>query len=172
MLKKLILISMSAALLPVALFGANPAPKEEDFDELTKAEVIERFTKLDSEIAEDLKNPDAPTCIYLSTANSINEWMKYYRFIEADSEIDRSWYERAAKFLEYMGECKSYLTRFIRKSEKDTSPEYQKVLANLKEAHKRFAELVKNPTPVEHNKLERLRAEKAKWEAQHRREKP
>ena len=30
----------------------------------------------------------------------------------------------------------------------------------------RFAELVKNPTPVEHNKLERLRAEKAKWEAQ------
>lgn len=167
-IKQFLLIIMFAALLP--LFGAKNTPKEDSFGELTKAEVIARFTKLDNEITEDLKEPDGATCIYLSTANAINEWMKYYRFIEVDTEIDRSWYERAAKMLTYMGECKSYLTRFVRKTEKDKSPQYQKVFANLKEAHKRFAELVKKPTPVERDKLEKLRGEKYKYQAQKRRE--
>lgn len=171
MIKKTLIFVMSAFFLPVMLFGANPA-KEEPVEDLTKNDVIARFAKLNNDIAEDLKTPDSVKYFYQQNASMINRWLKYSHFIEVDTEIDRSWYERAAKFLQYMGECKEYLILFVRKSEKDKSPEYQKVLANLNEAHKRFAELVKNPTPVEHSKLERLRAEKAKWEAQHRREKP
>ena len=171
MLKKILLFGLFAALLPVALCGEKNVPQEEQIKEFTKAYAIGMFTEFNHDITEDLKVPDSVRFPYQDTSEMIEKWMKHYRFIEADTEIDRSWYERAAKMLAYMAECKQFLVLFGRKSEKDKSPQYQKVLANLKEAHKRFAELVKNPTPVEHNKLERLRAEKAKWEAQHHREK-
>lgn len=172
MIKKTLIIVMSAFLLPMALFGANNPPKEVIIAPMTNAEMIAAFNKMNAEMVEDLKNPDAVNSVYWRNASLVKMWLKDYRFIEVDTEIDKSWYERAAKFLEYMDECKSFLSRFVRKAEKDKSEKYQKVLANLKEAHRRFAELVKNPTPVEHSKLERLRAEKVKWEAQHRREKP
>ena len=167
MIKRILLIWMAVMVMPLVVLGVNiTSNNEEDDDTLTKGNVVSMFTEFDHAISRDQQNEEQITFPYKENANAIASWLKDYRFIEVDTEIDRSWYERAAKFLEYMGECKGFLVRFVRKSEKDTSPEYQKVLANLKEAHKRFAELVKNPTPVEHNKLERLRAEKAKWEAQ------
>jgi len=171
MFKKILLIGLFAALLP--LFGAKPVPnKEEQVEDLTRADVITMFNQFNTDITEDIKNLDAVTFVYQMNANMINKWMKYYRFIEVDTEIDRSWYERAEKMLTYMGECKGYLTRFIRKAERDKSPQYQKVLANLNEAHRRFVELSKNPTPVDKDKLNKLRDEKAKWQAQKRREQP
>jgi len=108
--------------------------------------------------------------VYICFSISITDWLKQYPFIEADTGIEKSWFERAAKMLDYMGECKSLLER-LKNSHREHNEEYLKTEANLKEVAKRFDELVKNPTLVEHNKLERLRAEKAKWEAQHHREK-
>jgi len=171
MLKKILLFGLFAALLPVALLGAKNVLQEEQIKEFTKADAIGMFTEFNHYITEDLKNPDSVSFPYQDTSEMLEKWLKYYRFIEADTEIDRSWYERAAKMLEYMAECKQFLVLFGRKSEKDKSEKYQKVLANLKETHRRFSELVKNPTPVEHSKLEKLREEKLKWEAQRHREK-
>ena len=169
MFKKILLIGLLATLMPMVLFGTNNPSKEAIIAPLTNSEMIAAFNKMNAEIVEDLKNPDVVNSVYWRNTDLLKMWLKHYRFIEVDTEIDRSWYERAAKFLEYMSDCKSYLTRFVRKSEKDKSPQYQKVLANLKEAHKRFAELVKNPTPVDKDKLEKLRADKHKWEAEKRR---
>ena len=160
MFKKLLFISLFSVLLPLALFGAKNANTE--VEELTKGDVIDMFNQFNVNIAEDIKNPNLVTFVYKQNSKMINKWMKYYRFIEVDTEIDRSWYEKAAKLLTCMGECKSFMTRFIHKAEKDKSPEYQKVLANFKDAQKQFAELVKHPTPVDPKKLEKLRQEKYK----------
>ena len=170
MLKSNLLIWLAALLLlPLSVLGAND---DDEDDVLTKTAVIDMFTEFDHAIAQDQKNEEQITFLYKVNSDMIASWLKNNRFIEADSEIDRSWFERAAKMLDYMGECKTFMVSFIRRDDIPTSAEYQKVKSNLKEAHKRFAELVKNPTPVEHNKLERLRAEKAKWEAQRHHEKP
>lgn len=162
MIKKILLIGVFAVLLPLALFGAKSVPKAEEIEELTKADVIGMFTQFNTDIAEDIKNQDSLTFVYRQNANMIKKWLKYYQFIELDTEIDRSWYEKVIKLLVYMGECKGYLTRFVHKDEKDKSEKYQQVLANLKAAHKQFAQLLKNPTPVDQKKLEKLREEKHK----------
>ncbi len=164
MIKKILLIGLFAALLPLALFGAKNVTKAEEIEELTKADVIGMFTQFNTDIAEDIKNQDSLTFVYRQNANMIKKWLKYYRFIELDTEIDRSWYEKVIKLLVYMGECKGYLTRFVHKNERDKSEKYQQVLANLKEARKNFAELIKKPTPVEQSKLKKLREEKYKSE--------
>lgn len=161
MLKKILLIGLFSVLLPLALFGAKNVKKEE-VEEMTKADVIGKFTQINTEIIADFKKLDSINSIYWQNARLINRWLKYYRFIEVDTDIDRSWYEKAAKIMTKMNECKSFITSFIRKDEKDQSPEYQKALAGLKEGQKQFAELLKHPTPVDPKKLEKLRTEKYK----------
>lgn len=161
MFKKLILIGLFSVLLSLALFGAKNVKKEE-VEEMTKADVIGKFTQINTEIIADLKKPDAINSVYWQNARLINRWLKYYRFIEVDTDIDRSWYEKAAKIMTKMNECKSFITSFIRKDEKDQSPEYQQALAGLKEGQKQFAGLLKHPTQVDPKKLEKLRAEKYK----------
>ncbi|MFA6104558.1 MAG: hypothetical protein WCV67_20955 [Victivallaceae bacterium] len=167
MLKQNLLIWLAAMMLPMAVLGVN---NEEEDDALTKGNIIGMFTEFDRAIANDQKNEEQTAFPYRENANMIAFWLKNNRFIEVDTEIDRSWFERAAKMLDYMGECKTFMVSFIRRDDIPKSPEYQKVKHNLEEAHKRFAELVKNPTPVDKDKLNKLREEKAKWEAQKRRE--
>ncbi len=171
MIKKVLLICLFAALLPLALFGAKNVDKEEDVEELTKADVLATCAGFDKAIADGEKMSSIKSPVYKMFADTINDWLKNYRFLEVDTEIDRSWYERTGKMLEYIYECRKFI-ELAQMANKVKSEEYEKIKNNLNEAHRRFAELVKNPTPVDKDKLNKLRDEKAKWQAQKRREQP
>lgn len=153
----------------LAVFVLSGAQNDnQELQIMTKSDVNGIYVNVRKGLAGDGKNPPANFAVYKVYADMINEWITKYRFLEADTEIDKSWFENTVKLLEYMSQCKEFIELAQSRNDVNTA-EFRKVKSNFEEAHKRFAELVKNPTPVEYNKLERLRAEKAKWEAQHRR---
>ena len=92
-----------------------------------------------------------------------------FRFLEVDTEIDRSWYDRVYKMLDYLAKAKQFLELAKMNGRVDTD-ECKKVLANFNEVSKRFPELLEKPTPVEQKKLEKLREEKRKWDLEKKRE--
>lgn len=99
----------------------------------------------------------------------VDDWIKY-RFLEVDTEIDRSWFEKVHKLVDYLVQVRYYLEKETRmKNDKKTS--FARNQNNYNEAYNRIAELLKDPTPVEKKKLEKLREEKRKWELTQKREK-
>ncbi|MEI8246904.1 MAG: hypothetical protein WCI51_13815 [Lentisphaerota bacterium] len=118
---------------------------------------------------EGEKGKPATAIKYISTAGMVKAWLNI-RFLEADTEIDRGWYERVYKMLDYMAKSKDFIELAMMNGRTKT-PEYKKISDNFDEAQKRFSELLKEPTPVEQKKLEKLREEKRKWELTHKREK-
>jgi len=165
--KKIIFFILSG-LAALALTGAQS--DNQATEEMSKADICAIYINIHTGIAGDGKNPPANFAVYKIYADMINGWITKSRFLEVDTEIDKSWFENTAKLLEYMAQCKEFIELAQSRSDVNTE-EFRKMKGHFEEAKKRFAELVKNPTPVEHSKLERLRAEKAKWEAQHHREK-
>ena len=164
-----IIFFIVSGLAALALNGAQS--DNQAAEEMSKAGISAIYANIQKGLAGDGKNIPAKFAVYKIYADMINEWITKYRFLEADTEIDKSWFENTAKLLEYMAQCKEFIELAQSRNDVNTE-EFRKVKSNFEEAHKRFAELLKKPTPVEHNKLERLRAEKARWEAQHHREKP
>ena len=107
---------------------------------------------------------------YASVTAMVKNWLSL-RFLEVDTEIDKSWYERVYKFLDYMTKARTFMDTAKMNGQLKT-PEYKKISGNFDEAQKRFSELLKaDPTPVEKKKLEKLRDEKQKWELEKKREK-
>jgi hypothetical protein len=104
----------------------------------------------------------APSITYCSAAGMMKNWLNF-RFLEADTEIDKSWYERVYKMLDYLARTKDFL-ELAKMNGRTNTDEYKKVLANFNEVSKRFPELMEKPTPVEQKKLEKLRDEKRRWE--------
>ncbi len=160
---RILLFGLVALVLPAVAFGANHAYNEEC---MTRPAIIAMFAEFDRDIADDLKHEERISFSHTESAKIIASMMKENPFIEVDCEIDKSWFERAEKMLLYMGECKRFMVSFIHRDEIPKSQEYQKVKHNLEEVSKRFSELVKNPTPVEQRKLNKLREEKLKWVTQ------
>ncbi len=103
-----------------------------------------------------------PSIKYASVTAVVKNWLSL-RFLELDSEIDKSWYERVYKFLDYMTKARTFMDS-AKMNGKLKTPEYKKISDNFDEAYSRFAALLKDPTPVEQKKLEKLRDEKRKWE--------
>lgn len=99
---------------------------------------------------------------YASVTAVVKNWLTL-RFLEADTEIDKSWYERVYKFLDYMTKARTFMDS-AKMNGKLKTPEYKKISDNFDEALKRFSEVIKDPTPVEQKKLEKLRDEKRRWE--------
>jgi hypothetical protein len=58
----------------------------------------------------------------------------------------------------------------LKSAKKDRSKNYRTLEDNLETAIQRFGELLAKPTPVEKKKLEKLRAEKHRYDAEKRRE--
>lgn len=169
MFKKSLMILIFAG-LAAGTFAAEHKKTEPELEPLERTQVIAALTSINQQINSPDQSKAILSITYACYSSTIYFWLKQYPFIEADTGIEKSWFEQTAKMLDYMGECKDLLER-LKDSRQEQSEEYLKTEADFKEAAKRFAELVKNPTLVEHSKLERLRAEKAKWEAQRRREK-
>lgn len=159
--QKLILFIVSGWV--VSVFGVQSDNQE--FQEMTKAEITAIYVNIHKGLAGDAKTQPASSAVYKIYAGMINEWITKYRFLEVDTEIDKSWFEKTEKLLEYMAQCKEFIELAQSRGDVNTE-EFRKVKSNFEEAHKRFAELLKKPTPVEHGKLERLSADKHKWEAQ------
>ena len=160
--KKIVFLIVSGLSVSV-LTGAQNDNQEPQV--MTKSDVSAIYANVHKGLAGDGKNPPASFAVYQIYAGMINEWITKYRFLEVDTEIDKSWFEKTEKLLEYMAQCKEFIE--LAQSRGDVNnEEFRKVKSNFEEAHKRFAELLKKPTPVEHGKLERLSADKHKWEAQ------
>jgi hypothetical protein len=105
---------------------------------------------------------------YLSVSAVVKNWL-ILRFLEVDTEIDISWYNRVFAYLDYMAKAKQFLDTAGMNGKADTS-EYKEVDAKFDEVRKRFGEAIKKPTPVNEKKLAKLRDEKRKWESEKRRE--
>ena len=133
-----------------------------------RTQMLEQYVFINKSLQSSDNPLSALSC--KSYANLIKNLLKEYPFIEASTEIDKSWFEKSIQFLDYIGECKVFIVR-MKDARKDNTTEYRKVEGNLQEATKRFAELLEKPTPVEQKKLEKLREEKRKWELTHKREK-
>ncbi len=116
----------------------------------------------------DKGNP-ANSMKYFSVAGMVKAWLNI-RFLEADTEIDRDWYERVYNMLDYLAKSKDFI-ELAKMNGRLNTDEYIKVMNNFNEVSKRFGDLLKTPTPVEKKKLEKLRAEKRKWELAQKREK-
>lgn len=113
------------------------------------------------------KNGQPATAIkYLSVTAVVKNWLKLC-FLEVDTEIDISWYNKVFSYLNYMVKAKQFLDT-ARMNGKANTSDYKAVAAKLDEAYKRFGELLKNPVPVEQKKLAKLREEKRKWESEKR----
>ena len=162
----IISVVLGIMLAPFAHGKINNQESGEE-QELSKTDVLGAYAVISKDIQEDTAKKPLSSMVYTGFSECVKSFMNR-RFIELDTEFDMSWYEKNLKLLDYMTECKQYM-HCMELANKQQDTDYIKAKSNFEEAQKRFAELVKNPTPVEHNKLERLRAEKAKWEAQHRR---
>ena len=115
------------------------------------------------------KNGQPATAIkYLSVMAVVKNWLKLC-FLEVDTEIDISWYNKVFAYLNYMAKAKQFLDTAGMNGKAGTA-EYKEVAAKLDEVQKRFGEAIKNPTPVNEKKLAKLRDEKRKWESEKRRE--
>ena len=146
------------------------ARPEHLLDAKISRDVVLGFLKQSNRIFLEGENGKPASSIdYSSTAGMVRNWLNF-RFLEADTEIDRSWYERVYKMLDYMAKSKDFIELAMMNGRTKT-PEYKKISDNFDEAQKRFSELLKEPTPVEQKKLEKLREEKRKWELTHKREK-
>lgn len=132
-----------------------------------KTTILAHYTFINSQLQSKDKPLSALSC--KSYANIIKNWIKQYPFIEVETEIDKSWYNKTMEFLDYIGYCKEEMT-VLKDAKKDRSKEYRTLDDNLEEALKRFSELLAKPTPVEKKKMDKLRNEKHKFEAEKRRE--
>lgn len=164
--KKITLFLAGLAASFILLGGQND---NQELQEMTKADIGAIYANIRKGLAGDEKTPPVKFAVYKIYADMISEWITKYRFLEADTEIDKSWFEKTVKMLEYMAQCKEFI-ELAQSSGDENTEEFKKVKSNLEEAYKRFSELVKNPTPVDRDKLEKLRSEKYKWEAEKRRE--
>lgn len=164
------------ALCVVAVFlcfvvPLNAGKKQLQEQELSKADVLAMYNDINTAIIANGQKQPLCALAYKIYTKRISSMLKEHPFIEAETEIDKTWYERTVKFIVYMGECRDYLDRFIKVPGRPEPEQNRKIQNNFNEAQKRFAELLKDPTPVEKKKLEKLREEKHKWELAHKREK-
>ncbi len=133
-----------------------------------RVEILTQYAFINTLLQSSDKPLSSLSC--KSYANIIKRLLKIFPYIEVNTEIDKSWFERSTQFLDYIADCKDFLVR-MKDAHKDNTAEYRKVEGNLKEATKRFSELLDKPTPVEKKKLEKLRDDKRKWELEKKREK-
>jgi hypothetical protein len=132
-------------------------------DETISRDIVLGFLNESNRIfLEGYKGKPATSMRYFAAAGMMKNWLNF-RFLEADTEIDKSWYERVYKMLDYLARTKDFL-ELAKMNGRINTDEYKKVLANFNEVSKRFPELMEKPTPVEQKKLEKLRDEKRRWE--------
>lgn len=168
---KIIAVCLVAGLLVLVASGAKTGNKQQGSEELSQTSVMAMYNDINKEILGDGKKQPLGAISYKAYVVQINSLLKDHPFIEVETEIDKTWYERSVKFLIYMGECRDYLDRFIQVPGRPEPEKNKKIKNNFDEAKKRFSELLQEPTPVEKKKLEKLREEKRKWELTHKREK-
>ncbi|MFA6099240.1 MAG: hypothetical protein WC808_06950 [Patescibacteria group bacterium] len=160
---KIITICLVAGLLFSVASGAKTEKKQQK-ETLSKADVMAMYNEINTAIIAAGQKQPLGAISYKVYVRHINNLLKDYPYIEADTEIDKTWYERTVKFIIYMGECRDYLDSIIKVPGRPEPEQNKKIKNNFDEAQKRFAELIKEPTPVEKRKLEKLREEKHKWE--------
>lgn len=148
------------------IVGAEKAKKQEAPCP-NKTAILAHYTFINSQLQSKDKPLSALSC--KSYANIIKNWIKQYPFIEVETEIDKSWYNKTVEFLDYIGNGKESLST-LKDAKKDRGKEYRKLEDNLEDAIKLFAELLAKPTPVEKKKLDKLRNEKRKFDTEKRRE--
>ena len=143
---------------------AKPAVVKPGIDASVSRDAVLAFLNESNKIFLEGENGKPVTAIkYASVTAIVKNWLSL-RFLEVDSEIDKSWYERVYKFLDYMAKARIFMDS-AKMNGKLSTPEYKKISDNFDEAQKRFSELLKaTPTPVEKKKLEKLHEEKRKWE--------
>lgn len=161
---KIIAVSLAAVFLLSVASGSKIEKKQQKLEALSKASVMAMYNDINTAIIADGQKQPLGAISYKIYANRINSLLKDHPFIEVDTEIDKTWYERTVKFLVYMGECRDYLDRYIQVPGRPEPEQNRKIKSNFDEAYARFAALLKDPTPVEKKKLEKLREEKRKWE--------
>jgi hypothetical protein len=166
MKKNIILVVLGIMLLPFA-YGKIDDSGVRDEQELSKADVLAAYAVISKDVQNVSEKKALTSMVYAGFSECVKSFMNR-RFVELDTEIDMTWYEKTFKLLEYMADCKQYM-HCMELANKQQDTDYIKAKSNFEEAHKRFAELVKKPTPVDKDKLEKLRADKHKWEAEKRR---
>lgn len=155
----------------IAASKTKPAVAKPGIDASVSRDAVLAFLNEANKVFIEGENGKPVTAIkYASVTAVVKNWMGF-RFLEVDTEIDKSWYERVYKFLDYMAKAKTFMDSAKMNGQLKT-PEYKKISDNFDEARKRFSELLKaDPTPVEKKKLEKMREEKQKWELTQKREK-
>ena len=148
----------------IAASKTKPAVAKPGIDASVSRDAVLAFLNESNKVFIEGENGKPVTAIkYASVTAVVKNWLSL-RFLELDSEIDKSWYERVYKFLDYMTKARTFMDSAKMNGQLKT-PEYKKISDNFNEAQKRFSELLKaDPTPVEKKKLEKLRDEKRKWE--------
>jgi len=157
-----------AASKPVAAAKPATAVKKNTEGSVSRDNVMTFLNESYAIFTKGEKNGQPASAIkYMSVAAVVKNWLAL-RFLEVDSEIDISWYNKVFAYLDYMAKTKQYLDT-AKMNGKANTPEYKDIAAKFEDFKKRFADLLSKPTPVEKKKLEKLQEEKKKWEAEKRR---
>lgn len=157
-----------AASKPVAAAKPSTAAKKNTEGTVSRDIVMAFLNESYSIFTKGEKNGKPASAIkYMSVAAVVKNWLAL-RFIEVDTEIDISWYNKVFAYLDYMAKAKQYLDT-AKMNGKANSPEYKEFLTKFEDFKKRFFELLNKPTPVDKKKLDKLQEDKKKWEAEKRR---
>jgi len=148
-------LSLSAAMTDEAIYQKMKIPV------LDQPKVMGYLNQANKLMLEGKDGKPIPGILYQAYANKIKSWQAS-PFLEVDTEIDRSWYEKMYTLMAYMGKAKYYIEagKFNRKQE---TKEFKDAVANFTLAYQRFNELLKKPTEVPSKTLSKLRKDKKEW---------
>lgn len=136
---------------------AKDSPTGRDIDETT----VEGFIKrIQDYLNEDLKNYQKPSYMkYSFQLNELQKWLNY-QFLEADTEIDISWFKKLHEFIDFF-----YKTK--REYDLSSMPTKSKFKADNKNKFeivaKRFDVLIKKPTKANPQRVAYLKRRKEEY---------
>jgi hypothetical protein len=84
------------------------------------------------------------------------------QWIELETEVQKTWFNRIIAQIKYLTKLKKYL-ELAKYNKQLNTPNARKVIVRYKAAIKKFDELIKNPTKVERSKLNFMKRKRRDW---------
>ena len=153
----LLLIGLNAS----AVITDDAIYRKMNIPQLDQPTVMGYLNQFNKSIVGDKDGKPIPAIFFLVYTNKIKSWMTS-PFLEVDTDIDRSWFEKIYTMMDYMAKAKDFID-LAKLNRKQNTKEYKEAVANFTLAFQRFNDLLKHPTEVPAKKMEKLRKEKNDW---------
>ena len=129
---------------------------------VSSSDIITPLRSLYNQMVNGKPNGKPIYSIEIRTQNPQLKVWANRKWIEVETEIDKSWFNQIQKTITYLAKCKKYL-ELAKFNKKLNTSEAQVVMQNYTLALKKFKELIDNPTKVDRNKLSTLKRQRRDW---------